>query len=226
VVLVDAGTGVLFGPSLNKLPASLRAAGVEPDQITDILVTHVHTDHTGGLTDGTKRLFVNAAIHLDRRELDYWLDARNEARAPDGAKAFFQQARASLEPYVKAGKVQTFDGATELFPGLRSVPAPGHTPGHTFYRLESQGIPIVFWGDVMHAAEVQLHDPSVAIDYDVDPKAAIAQRKRSFADAAARGYLVAPSHMAFPGVGHLRVDGKGYRWIPVPFVNDASSQPR
>jgi glyoxylase-like metal-dependent hydrolase (beta-lactamase superfamily II) len=221
LILVDAGTGVLFGPTLNKLPASLKAAGVEPEQITDILVTHVHTDHTGGLMDGSRRVFPNAIIHLDKREIAFWLDPQNEAKAPAGAKSFFQQARASVEPYLQAKQVQTFDGATEIFAGVRSVPAPGHTPGHTFYKLESQGATIMFWGDVMHVAEVQLQDPSVTIDYDVDPKGAAAQRKLAFADAAERGYLVAPAHMSFPGVGHLRRDGQGYRWVPLPYVNDS-----
>jgi glyoxylase-like metal-dependent hydrolase (beta-lactamase superfamily II) len=101
------------------------------------------------------------------------------------------------------------------------VPAPGHTPGHTFYRLEDQGVRLVFWGDVMHAAEVQLPDPSVTIAYDVDPSAARAQRLRAFADAARSGDLVAPAHMAFPGVGRLKRDGKSYRWQPLPYVNDA-----
>jgi len=222
LMLVDAGTGVLFGPSLNKLPASLKAAGVEPEQITDVLVTHIHTDHTGGLMDGTRRVFANATIRLDQREVAFWLDPQNEAKAPDGMKPFFQQARASLQPYVEAGKVQAFNGATEIVPGLSSVPAPGHTPGHSFYRLDSQGQTLVFWGDVMHVAEVQFPDPSVTIAYDVDPKAAAEQRRRAFADAAERGYLVAPAHMSFPGVGYLRRDGRGYRWLPARYVNDAS----
>ncbi|MEO7336037.1 MAG: MBL fold metallo-hydrolase [Caldimonas sp.] len=221
LILVDAGTGLLFGPTLNKLPTSLRAAGIEPDQITDILVTHVHTDHTGGLMDGSRRVFPNATLHLDQRETAFWLDPANEAKAAEGTRSFFQQARAAIGPYAQAKRVETFDGATELFPGLRSIAAPGHTPGHTFYRLDSQGKTLVFWGDVMHVAEVQLQDPSVTIDYDIDPKAAAAQRKLAFADAAERGYLVAPAHMSFPGVGHLLRDGAGYRWMPVPYVNDA-----
>lgn len=223
LILIDAGTGVLFGPSLNKLPASLKAAGVEPEQITDVLVTHIHTDHTGGLMDGARRVFANATIRLDQREVAFWLDPQNEAKAADGLKPFFQQARASLQAYVEAGKVQAFEGATDIVPGLRSVPAPGHTPGHSFYLLESKGERLMFWGDVMHVAEVQLQDPSVTIAYDVDPKAAATQRQRAFADAAERGYLVAPAHMSFPGVGHLRRDGRGYRWMPARYVNDASA---
>jgi len=221
LVLVDAGAGTLFGPTLSKLPASLAAVGVAPGQITDVLVTHIHTDHTGGLMDGSRRVFPNATIHLDQREIAFWLDPQNEAKAPAEKKAFFQQARASLQPYVEARQVRSFDGAAEVIPGLRSVPAPGHTPGHTFYRLESRGDSLMFWGDVMHVAEVQLQQPAVTIAYDVDPDAAAAQRKLAFADAADRGYLVAPAHMSFPGVGRLRRDGQGYRWVPVPYVNDA-----
>ena len=221
LILVDAGTGTLFGPSLNKLPASLRAAEIEPEQITDVLITHVHTDHTGGLMSGDRRVYPNAVLHVDQREVGYWLAAANEQAAPAAKQGFFQQARTSLSPYVASGQVRTFDGAQQLLPGLRSMPAPGHTPGHTFYVLEDDGIKLVFWGDVMHAAEVQLSDPSVTIAYDVDPAAARAQRLRAFADAAQAGYLVAPAHMAFPGVGRLRLDGTSYRWQALPYVNDA-----
>lgn len=80
LILVDAGTGVLFRPTLNKLPASLKAAGVEPEQITDILVTHVHTDHTGGLMDGSRRVVPNATIHLDKRDMTFWLDPKTKRK--------------------------------------------------------------------------------------------------------------------------------------------------
>lgn len=79
----------------------------------------------------------------------------------------------------------------------------------------------MFWGDILHVAEAQLPEPSITIDFDLDPKAAGAQRAKVFAEAARQGYLVAPAHIAFPGIGHLRSDGAGYRWIPVPYVNDA-----
>ena len=153
----------------------------------------------------------------------YWMNPANADRAPAMHKPLFQEAKLKIGPYVAAGKVQTFDGATPLFPGLRSLPTPGHTPGHTFYVLESQGEKLVFWGDILHIAAVQLPDPAVTIEFDSDPRAAAAQRARAFADAAQRGYLVAPAHMAFPGVGHLRSDpGRpGYVWVPIAYINDA-----
>jgi glyoxylase-like metal-dependent hydrolase (beta-lactamase superfamily II) len=221
LILVDAGTGTLFGPTANKLPASLRAAGYQPEQITDILITHVHTDHTGGLFVDGKRIYPNAVVHLERKEMDYWLDPAKMAVAREDQKHFFAEADKTLRPYVTAGRVQPFDGATELFPGIRSQPSPGHTPGHSFYVLESKGEKIVFWGDLIHVAQVQLEDPSVTIQFDTDPAAAAAQRKRSFADAAAQHYLVAPAHVSFPGFGRFRREGSVYRWYPVPYLNDA-----
>ena len=220
LILVDAGTGELYGPTLNKLPASLRAVGYTPDQITDILITHVHTDHTGGLMDGNTRVYPNATIHVDRREVEHWLSPEKRAQAPEQMRQYFDQAQLKLGPSVAAGKVRVFDGATELFPGIRSVPAYGHTPGHSFYVLESQGEKIAFWGDILHVAEVQLPHPDVTIQFDVDPTAAAAARGRAFADAVKHGYLIAPAHMSFPGVGHLRRDSKGYRFIPLPYLND------
>lgn len=169
--------------------------------------------------DGDRRVYPNATIHIERKEVSYWLNADQRARAPDGAKVFFDQAAATVGPYVGSGQVRTFDGATDLLPGVRSVPAPGHTPGHTFYELASKGQKLLFWGDVLHVATVQFPEPGITIQYDVSPQEARAQREQAFARAAREGYLVAPAHMNFPGIGRLRNDGAGYRWYPVAYAN-------
>lgn len=220
LVLVDAGTGELYGPSLNKLSASLNAIGYAPEQITDILITHIHTDHTGGLMDGTRIVFPNATLHVEKRELDFWMSASNRAAAIPFQKKYFDEAAAKIAPYVKAGMVTTFSGASALFPGIRAVPSPGHTPGHTFYVVESRGDKLVFWGDLVHVAEVQMPNPAVTILFDIDPAKAAAQRRKAFADAANGRYWVAGDHLSFPGVGHLRRDASGYRWIPMSYAND------
>lgn len=220
LVMVDAGTGELYGPSLNKLTASLKGAGYAPEQITDILITHIHTDHTGGLMDGNRMVFPNATLHIERKEVDHWLNPERRAKAPAATKKYFEEAAAKVQPYVDAGKVKTFSGETILFPGIRSIPSPGHTPGHSFYALESKGEKLVFWGDLLHVADVQLPRPDVTIVFDVDPHAAAATRKRAFADALKGRYWVAGDHISFPGVGRLRAEGQGYRWVPMPYVND------
>ena len=220
LILVDAGTGELYGPGLNKLGASLAAAGYQSAQVTDILVTHIHTDHTGGLMDGARMVFPNATLHIAQKEVDYWLSAAERARAPEASRKYFDEAVAKVKPYVDAGKVATFNGRTQLLPGIEAIPAPGHTPGHTFYALESAGQKLLFWGDLLHVADVQLPDPAVTIAFDVDPATAAATRKRALAAAVAGRYLVAADHVAFPGIGHVQTDGAGYRWIPAPYVND------
>lgn len=220
IILVDAGTGLLFGPTLNKLEVSLKAAGVGADQITDILITHIHTDHTGGLMDGGRMVFPNAIVHMDKRELAFWLSPKERTQASAANEKYFDEAIIKVQPYVDAGKVQVFDGSTQLFPGIRSIAASGHTPGHSFYELQSKGEKLLFWGDLVHVADVQMPDPGVTIAFDVNPAQAAATRKRTFADAAAGRYWIAGDHMTFPGIGHLRRDGKGYRWVPIPYIND------
>jgi glyoxylase-like metal-dependent hydrolase (beta-lactamase superfamily II) len=220
LILVDAGTGLLFGPTLDKLEASLKGAGVSPDQITDILITHIHTDHTGGLMDGTRMVFPNATVHMDKRELAFWLSPVNRERASAADKKYFDEALIKVKPYVDAGKVQVFDGATELFPGIRSIASPGHTPGHSFYELQSQGEKLLFWGDLVHVADVQMPDPAVTIAFDVDPAQAARTRKKTFANAVTGRYWIAGAHMTFPGIGHLRSDAQGYRWAPITYIND------
>ncbi len=218
LVLVDAGAAGLFGPTLGKLLANVKAAGYQPEQVDAVVITHMHPDHVGGLMAGDKLAFPNATVHADKRDAEMWLSKATLDKAPADAKGFFQGAMASLNPYVQAGKFKPFDGSTELVPGIRAQAAHGHTPGHTVFVAESKGQKLVFWGDLMHVAAVQFAQPSVTIQFDTDSKAAAAQRKKAYADAAKNGYWVAASHLAFPGIGHLRTEGAGYRFIPANYT--------
>ncbi len=222
-ILVDTGAGVTMGATAGKLGQALANAGVRPADITDIVLTHVHPDHTGGLVVAGKRAFPAAKIHVDQRELDYWLDAKRAAKATGMQAVFFGAAHASLQPYLDAKQVVAFAGATELFPGLRSVPAYGHTPGHSMYVLESRGQKLTFWGDLVHIPAVQFEDPAVAVGFDVSPAGAIETREQALAAAADHDDLVAHDHVPFPGLGHIRRAGTGYRWVPVAYVNDAAA---
>jgi glyoxylase-like metal-dependent hydrolase (beta-lactamase superfamily II) len=222
LVLVDVGAGDLFGPTLKKLPASLAAAGYQPEQITDILVTHIHTDHTGGLMDGKKMVFPNATLHMDKRESLFWLSPANRDNAPGKMKKSFQDAMDMVGPYAALGRVKNFEGVVEILPNIRSRPSPGHTPGHSCYILESNGEKLLFLGDVLHVTEVQLPNPSITIKFDVDSNAAAEQRKILLEEIMKNGFTIAAAHASFPGVGKLRADGTGYRWIPIPYVNDSA----
>ncbi len=223
-LLVDTGCAANMGPTAGKLAHSLAASGTRPEDVTDVFITHVHPDHTGGLVVDGKRVFANATIHVEQKDLDYWMD-RTLASAAAGMQAsFFAAAQASLQPYVDSGQVRGFTGATQFLPGFRAEPAYGHTPGHVMYVLESNGQKLVFWGDLIHIAAVQFDDPAVAVAFDVNPAIAVETRKRALADAADKGYLVAQNHVAFPGVGHVRRDADAYGWVPLPYVNDATAK--
>lgn len=217
LVLIDTGAAGLFGPTLGNLLANLKAAGYQAEQIDEIYITHMHADHVGGLMADGKIAFPNAVVRADKHDADFWLSEANMDKAPDSAKGFFKGAMASLNPYVAAGKFKPFEGDTELVPGVRAQSAHGHTPGHATYAIESKGEKLVLWGDLMHVAAVQFPEPSVTIQFDTDSKAAMAQRKKAFADAAKAGYWVGAAHLSFPGIGHLRKSGSGYQFVPANY---------
>jgi glyoxylase-like metal-dependent hydrolase (beta-lactamase superfamily II) len=211
LVLVDTGAGVLFGPTLGKFVANLKAAGYQPEQIDEIYITHFHSDHVGGLASDGKRVFPNATVRASKAEADNLL-------GPAGKAPKDEKVLATLNQYVTAGKFKPFDGDTELVPGVSSHAAHGHTPGHTVYVVESRGQKLVLIGDLIHVAAVQMDNPAVTIQFDSDESAARAARLKEFAAAAKAGILVGGAHLQFPGLGHLRAEGKGYRWIPVNYT--------
>jgi glyoxylase-like metal-dependent hydrolase (beta-lactamase superfamily II) len=217
LVLIDAGAGKLFGPTLGGLVASLKAAGYQPEQVDEIYITHMHADHVGGLTADGKAVFPNAIVRADKHDTDFWLDPKTLAAAPKDDKAMVEGTVSSLAPYVAAGKLKPFEADTELVPGVKSHASHGHTPGHTTYIVESKGQRLVLWGDLMHVAAVQFPNPSVTVKFDIDSKAAAVARKKAYADAARRGDWVAAAHLAFPGIGHLRTEGAGYLFVPANY---------
>lgn len=216
LVLIDSGAGSFFGPTLGRLVANMKAAGYAPEQVDEIYITHFHGDHAGGLVNDGKIVFPNATVRANKKESDHWLSQANMEKAKD--KGGFQAAQAALGPYVKAGKFKHFEGDIELVPGIRAQAAQGHTPGHTTYVVESGGQKLHLIGDLIHVAAVQMEHPEVTIEFDSDQKAAFAPRKKAFDAAAKGGYLIGGAHLQFPGLGHLAIQGKGYRYIPVNYT--------
>ena len=141
LVLIDTGTGTsqMFGSNLGNLLANLQGAGYSPDQVNEIYVTHMHTDHIGGLMRDGQPSFANATIRADVREAGRYLSQAQMDAAPADEKEDYESAMTIFKPYIAAKKFKPFDGETQLIPGVRAMPAPGHTPGHTVYVIESQG---------------------------------------------------------------------------------------
>lgn len=206
-ILVDGGNANCYGWKLGGLTANLRASGYTPDQIDVVVITHMHGDHVCGLTtaDG-KRVFPNATVWAAKTEAAFWLDEKNQAH---------QMVAKALAPYGK--NFRTFEASDEIAPGMRIIPAAGHTPGHTAFLFESKGAALLDIGDLVHNRSVQFPHPEVVMSYDSDKAQAAATRKALFERAAKEKLLVSASHIAFPGLGHIRKEGAGYVWVPVEF---------
>ncbi|QEY63233.1 MBL fold metallo-hydrolase [Metapseudomonas lalkuanensis] len=217
LVLVDTGAGELFGSVAGKLPRALVAAGYQPEQVSDILLTHIHTDHSGGLARAGRMMFPNATVHVGQADVDYFLDRANLAKGLE--PRHLQEALDTVGPYKRAGKLKTFSSRSEILPGITAIPTPGHTPGHSFYRVESEGESIDFWGDIMHVGIIQFPQPDVTITFDVNQDAARAQRLQQFEAAAREKRLSAVAHLPFPGIGHIREHAGKYEWVPAEYRN-------
>ncbi|MDE1150693.1 MAG: MBL fold metallo-hydrolase [Azospirillaceae bacterium] len=223
LVLVDTGVGELFGPGLGgKLPDSLKRAGYTPDQITDILITHAHSDHAGGLVHQGQRVFPNATVYVGQADLDFFFDRSNAERTHYDIH-YFDLAATMLKPYLDAGKVRPIAMDGPVLPGITATLHAGHTPGSAFFTLDSKGQRIVFTGDIVHAAAVQFPEPATTIAFDQDQDKAAAVRAQAFRQFAAERTLIAVPHMPFPGIGHVRAEGKGYAWVPVDYINRAGN---
>ncbi len=217
LILVDAGAGQFFGDHCGRQLINLAAAGYAPEQVDTILLTHIHPDHTGGLAKDGRMTFPNATIHVSQADLDYWFDAANEAEADAEHKKMIEESQLGLRPYIAAERIKPFIGGDALSSGITTIPAPGHTIGHTLFRIESNGEVIVLFGDVVHSGDVQMPHPGVAIKLDSDAVAATVVRRKVLADFARDRTLIGGSHLSFPGLGHVRQEGKGFVWLPLPY---------
>jgi glyoxylase-like metal-dependent hydrolase (beta-lactamase superfamily II) len=173
-VLVDTGVGQLFAGQGGKLQSSLKTAGYVTDQIDMILLTHIHSDHSGGLVVSGRLMFPTATVYVGKPDIDLWLNPANAANAKrlNLEPRYFDEAVKTVKPYLDAGKLKSFSGETAILPGITALPTPGHTPGHSIYLVESGGESIEFWGDILHFASIQFPNPKITVVYDVNSNAA------------------------------------------------------
>ena len=214
-ILIDAGAGDLQDATLGRMATQLMSAGHRPSDIDIVLVTHLHPDHIGGLTRNGKALFPRAIVHVPREEAAFWLEASSYGHVDPSVRATFEHARRIVAPYVADGRYRLFDPETSWYGCLTAESLPGHTSGHTGYRLRTGERDLVFCGDLFHVVPVQLAEPSVTVCYDNQPRQAKTTREAFLAEVSRSGDVVAAAHAPFPGLGHVHKGALGYTWLPV-----------
>ncbi|GGD18382.1 MBL fold metallo-hydrolase [Franconibacter daqui] len=208
VILVDAGAGPLNNVG-GQLTANLAAAGVSPDDVDSVLLTHCHPDHIGGLLDPEKQpVFKRADIILHPLEAQHWQDDKKLNIANERGQRNFRLVRQMLHAYAR--KVRFFNG-DKIAEGILPVWLPGHTPGHTGFRIDSDDQCLLIWGDIVHYPHIQSAQPAVSILFDTDPAQAEETRKSMMEKAVSEKLLIAGMHLSQAGFASVLRNGSGYR---------------
>jgi len=219
-ILIDAGLGMdpdLHLPRAGKLVQRLRAAGIDLGSVTDVVLTHLHMDHVGGLlVDGVKeQLRPDLRVHLAAAEAEFWAapDFSRVAMPPGFPDALRRTAKRFLNEY--GSRLRPFEKDYEVAPGVLVRRTGGHTPGHSVVRLASSGDRLTFAGDAIF--QVGFEHPDWFNGFEHDPEEAARVRVDLLRELAANRESLVATHLPFPSVCHVAVDRDVFRWVPGPW---------
>lgn len=211
-VLIDPGTGGQWTPTAGLMPDNLAAAGVRPDDIDTILISHFHPDHIFGLmaAETDAQVFPEAEIVVPAAEYAFWTDPGLLARLPEGWHGLIRRIQAT---FPTGPNLRQVDDDVEVA-GIRSLATPGHTVGHTAFHVASGDAELIVAGDVALTPALFVENPGWHVTFDADPEQAERTRRRLFDQVAADRAIIAGYHFGFPNAGRLTADGGGYAFEP------------
>lgn len=222
LVMIDSGCGSLFGPIGGHLIPNLATIGVHPEDISTIILSHLHGDHFGGLMNSEQKpSFPNAKVFINEVEHAFWSQSSPDLSAvrmpEDGKKMALQNAKLCLA--ALKDRWQLIKAGDELFPGVKTVNAPGHTPGHMGVEISSGSERLLHIADAAHHHTVSFEHPEWKFVADTQPELAEKTRRELFQRAVADRLRLFGAHLPFPALGHVRKADGHYEYVIEPWVS-------
>ena len=213
ILLVDAGCRDLFGPTCGFVHEEIAKANVKPEDITDIFFTHLHPDHVGGsINKDGKAIFPNATVNIIEDELNFWSKDNFEDVEING-KNMADLNKSVIKAYEE--NVKTIKTSEEIISGIYPVPLPGHTPGHSGFRIDDGNTSFVQMGDVLHTPNLQLADPNISVLFDIDVEQGLKSRKHAFDMVCNDRIICSGGDILEPKFGYLDKFGNGYKYVAI-----------
>jgi len=207
-ILIDAGAGTLFGPVAGNLSKALAEIGVINDDISNIIATHLHPDHIGGMISETgEQVFKNAALTLTQDEYSFWNKEENFKSNPEDQNLPLSVLAAYSE------NLNLTSGNADLGLGLSAIDLPGHTAGHIGIMISSGNDQMAIVGDIIHAQYLQINNPEIGVVFDQDVDQARQSRKKILDILAGEKMIFTGGHLLSPAIGYVEYKGLNYSWV-------------
>jgi glyoxylase-like metal-dependent hydrolase (beta-lactamase superfamily II) len=219
-IMVDSGSGGgQWQPTAGRLAANMKAAGIDPGKIGVILISHFHPDHIFGLLQkgGNAATFPHAELIVSASEYKWWTEPGRVEKLPEARKALGQRINAAFPGWKNFTLVEN---EREVAPGIRLVPAPGHTPGHAAFHVSSGKQQLMISNDTAYVPALLGPHPEWQGAYDQDGPLAVETRRKLIDRVIAEKMMICGAHFPFPGLGSFAKDGNGYAFTPAKRLSE------